>query len=114
MATKVDDQNFSHLLLRSVKEAQMHAKGKITLKSMQLDLPPEPPKYSKAKVKLLRRRLKVSQAVFAKILNVSPATVKAWELGTNVPSGTTTRLLQIIENDPVAFFAILAWDKETA
>jgi putative transcriptional regulator len=108
MGTKVKNQNFSDLLLKSVKEAHQHAKGKLTLKSEEINLPPEPPMYSKTKVKNVRTKLKLSQPVFAKILNVSPATVKAWELGTNPPKGTTARLLQMLENDPKAFFEILS------
>jgi putative transcriptional regulator len=47
--------------------------------------------------------LNVSQAIFAKILNVSVQAVRAWEQGDKTPKGTTTRLLQIIEKDPTYF-----------
>lgn len=105
---KVTNENFADLLLESVSQAHDHAKGKITLKTESLMLPPEPPKYSKTKIKKLRKELNVSQAIFAKLLNVSIQTVRAWEQGDNSPKGTTTRLLQLIENDPNYFVETLS------
>ncbi len=110
---KVTESNFSKLLIDSVKEAKDHAQGLITLNSESLTLPDEPPKYSKTKIKKIRKLLNVSQAVFAKILNVSVQTVRAWEQGDNVPKGTTTRLLQIIEKDPRYFLETIN-EKESA
>ena len=100
---KVTNENFADLLIESVDESVRHAKGKITLSSERLSLPPKPPKYSKTKIKRLRKTMNVSQSVFADLLNVSVKTVQAWEQGDNTPKGTTTRLLQIVENNPEYF-----------
>ena len=97
---KVTNENFADLLLESVEEAHEHARGKITLKTEMLSLLTRPPKYSKAKIKKIRKKLNVSQSIFSKILNISVTTVRSWELGTNQPSGATERLLEILENDP--------------
>jgi len=51
-------------------------------------------------IRLRRRRLKVSQHVFARLLNVAPATVQAWEQGRNVATGATLRLLRLAEKQP--------------
>ena len=101
---KITNQNFGELLLTSAQEALDHSSGKITLKSEMLELPDEPPMFSKKRIKEIREKLlDVSQPVFATILACSPSTVKSWERGTNTPSGSTRRLLQIIERDPGHF-----------
>lgn len=101
---KVTKENFGDLLLTSANQALDHARGKITLKSESIQLPEEPPKFSKTRIKEIREQiLEVSQPVFATILACSPSAVKSWERGENTPNGATRRLLQLIENDPSYF-----------
>jgi len=52
--------------------------------------------YDAGKVKALRARLHLSQAVLASILNTSPSTVRKWEIGDKKPSGPSQRLLDIL------------------
>jgi len=52
--------------------------------------------YDAAKVKALRERLQLSQAVLASVLNTSPSTVRKWEVGDKRPSGPSQKLLDII------------------
>jgi putative transcriptional regulator len=49
------------------------------------------------KIKALRQSFGVSQPVFAAYLNVSPATVKAWEQGAKTPTGASLKLLNLVE-----------------
>lgn len=49
---------------------------------------------------LRKDKLKVSQSVFAELLNVSVHTVHAWEQGRNRPSGVALRLIRLIEAKP--------------
>jgi len=49
------------------------------------------------KIRTLRKRHKVSQPVFAAYLNVSAATVKAWEQGAKRPTGASLKLLNLVE-----------------
>ena len=49
------------------------------------------------KIRTLRKRHKVSQPVFAAYLNVSAATVKAWEQGAKRPTGASMKLLNLVE-----------------
>ena len=58
------------------------------------------PAYGAKKIANLRKQLHMSQPLFADVLNVSPAAVKAWEQGQNEPGGATLRLLQIAEAHP--------------
>jgi putative transcriptional regulator len=53
--------------------------------------------YDAAKVKALRERLQVSQAVLASVLNTSLSTVRKWEVGDKRPSGPSQKLLDLIE-----------------
>jgi len=56
-----------------------------------------PPKYDANQIRELRRRLNVSQPVFAGMLNVSGSTVRAWEQGQRQPDGPTLRLLEVAD-----------------
>lgn len=47
-------------------------------------------------IKAIRKREKVSQPVLAKFLNVSPSSVKHWEIGDKHPSGAALRLLNLV------------------
>jgi putative transcriptional regulator len=57
-----------------------------------------PKNYTSRDVIRIRKKLRVSQAVFAYLLNASESTVKKWEIGVKEPGGANCRLLQIIEN----------------
>ena len=52
---------------------------------------------SPTKIKKIRRCSGVSQAVFAKIINVSVAAIKQWERGERKPSGAALKLLNLVE-----------------
>jgi DNA-binding transcriptional regulator YiaG len=56
----------------------------------------KPPEFSSAKVRKLRQRLGMSQAVFAQVLAVSPKTVELWERE-GVKTPMARRLLETIE-----------------
>ena len=54
-------------------------------------------KVLKAKeIKHIRVKIKVSQAVFAKLLNISPETVRKWEQGDRHPTGSSLKLLNLV------------------
>lgn len=53
-------------------------------------------------IKKLRLREKISQPVFAHLLNVSPSTVKHWEIGDKQPCGAALKLLNIVANKGLA------------
>lgn len=78
----------------------LHAAGFIDKRSMQrydaLCLEPVPD-YSSAKIRALRARHKLSQAVFASVLNTSLSTVRQWEIGDKRPSGPSLKLLNLLD-----------------
>ena len=51
-------------------------------------------------VKKIREKIKMSQGVFAKLLNVNSSSVKQWEQGKRNPSGSTKVLLELLKKDP--------------
>ena len=64
----------------------------------------KPPQYDADRVRAIRKRLDVSQALFAEALNVSTSTVRSWEQGQRVPDGPSRRLLEVADRDPAVLF----------
>jgi len=63
-----------------------------------------PPEYTPERVLAIRTSVaKMSQAVFASVLNVSVSTVQKWEspVANKRPSGAAAKLLQIVETKGV-------------
>jgi putative transcriptional regulator len=55
------------------------------------------PEYSSRKIRALRTRHRLSQAVLASILNTSLSTVRQWEIGQKRPSGPSLKLLHLLD-----------------
>ena len=62
----------------------------------------QPTAFTEKRILEIRRSLGVSQEEFAHLLNVSLATVRAWEHGVWPPDGAAERLLSIVERRPEA------------
>lgn len=89
-------------LMESLTSVIEHESGKIDLRTTEVEILDLPPRLSGRKIKSLRENvLGVSQPVFAKLIGVSPAAVKAWEQGSKKPSGSARRLMEIVEKEPV-------------
>ncbi len=69
--------------------------GKTMRQYDELCLPPVA-NLSADAIKQVRIKNKVSQSLFAKLLNVSISTVKQWELGKRHPHGASLKLLNIV------------------
>jgi DNA-binding transcriptional regulator YiaG len=75
-------------------------KGKV-LTVREVHLPPRPkPMGPKEIVRLRKRKLGVSQRVFARLANTAPQTIHAWEQGRAKPSGSALRVLHIFDDRP--------------
>jgi putative transcriptional regulator len=83
-----------------LEEGILHAKGEITLKTTTLELPDRPPEVNAEELAKLRLASGMSQAVFARLLNVSPKTVQSWEQGHRKPSQAALRLIQVFRQNP--------------
>ena len=51
-------------------------------------------------IRMLRKKIRMSQSVFAKLLNVNPSSVRQWEQGKRTPSGATKVLLELLKRNP--------------
>jgi DNA-binding transcriptional regulator YiaG len=70
----------------------------LDLRSVKLPTAPKPMKP--AEIKEMREKLNASQALFAKLLNVSSNAVESWEQGARAPRQATLKLLYIARNNP--------------
>lgn len=59
-----------------------------------------PVSLSAIEIQQIRKSLKVSQSVFAKLLNVSLSSVRQWEQNLRKPSGSTMILLELLQKKP--------------
>lgn len=69
----------------------------ITMRIMDSICLPKKPMLSAAKIKMIRGKTRMSQPVFAQFLNVGATTVAQWEQGKKSPSGSSARLLDVID-----------------
>ena len=100
----MDEKMFKELLT-GARQMRDHAAGKKVVGVREVVREVKPPRpMTKNDIAELRRRLDVSQSAFAVLLNTSAATVRAWEQGTNKPSGAALRLLAIARKNPKALF----------
>ena len=66
---------------------------------------PRVPKYSPQKIRTIRARYNISQAVMAAMLNASLSTVRQWEIGRKRPSGPAARLLSVLDRKGLEAFS---------
>lgn len=85
-------------LKSGLEEGISHAKGEQKLKTTLV--PEKPPEIDRATLVALREAAAMSQAVFAKVLNVSAKTVQSWEQGAREPSMASCRLIQVFCERP--------------
>ena len=76
---------------------QAGAMDQVTLREFErLCRPPVEP-LKPEEIKQIRENSRVSQAVFARLLNTSTSTVQKWEIGQKRPTGTALKLLHLVQ-----------------
>jgi len=96
----MSDDDFAELR-QSLTEVLQFSRGERTdLRTTRRLLPPAPEPMDSRDIVALRHHIKLSQAVFAKLLNVSKKTLEAWEYGTRTPGDAALKLLRIAEKHP--------------
>ena len=78
---------------------------KRTLRDIESMCLPTVRDLSAKQIRALRQRTRLSQAVFAAILNTSVSTVQKWEVGEKRPSGPSLKLLNVIERKGIEVLA---------
>ncbi len=86
-----------------LEDAIAYHRGTRLLTVRDIELAPPHPMGAK-EVLAVRARFRVSQAAFARILNVSPRTVQAWETSARRPSDAALKLLSVAKKHPEALF----------
>ena len=77
-----------------------HTDGALDKQTMrEFDVLTVPPvqELTAKQIRAIRTRSRVSQAVFATMLNTSVSTVQKWEIGEKRPSGPSLKLLNVIQ-----------------
>jgi putative transcriptional regulator len=69
---------------------------KTTMREFDVLLLPKVRSYSPLQIKALRKRSKLSQAVFAAYLNVTTSSLQKWEAGAKKPNGAALKLLDMV------------------
>jgi putative transcriptional regulator len=96
----MSDELFGELM-QSLDQALQYSRGEqISARTTVLPAPPKP--MSRQEIIKLRERFNCSQAVFARLLNVSVKTLQAWEQGVRVPSDAALKLLTVAKHHPGA------------
>lgn len=79
--------------------ADLHASGvmdDLTMEKVRLMRFPAKKTYSPSEIQRIRSLAKMSQSVFALLLNVGKSTVVKWEKGDRRPAGPAMRMLQLL------------------
>jgi len=75
-------------------------KGGLKLDLRSVEIPPRPKPMKGSDIRALRESLNASQALFARLLNVSSNAVESWEQGVRQPRQATLKLLHVARKNP--------------
>jgi putative transcriptional regulator len=106
--SSVKEVEFSaELLLQSLRGHADHLEGKkkLTMRLTRVALPNPIKGLRPREIMSIRKKLNVSQPVFAALLNVPLATERSWEQGKRKPSGAALRLLDLARQKPKILLA---------
>ncbi|WP_116964242.1 helix-turn-helix domain-containing protein [Fastidiosibacter lacustris] len=78
---------------------------KTTLRELTEVETPTVYEYTGDDIKAIRERQNVSQAVFAKFLNISPAMVKSLEQGTRQAKGAILKLINLVDENGLKYLS---------
>ena len=70
-----------------------------------VEIPPRPKPLKAAEIQAMRAAMNASQALFARLLNVSSNAVESWEQGIRQPRQATLKLLHIARKNPSALLS---------
>ena len=87
-------------LIEAMQEIVDYSEGKIDLRTSKFSISPVCEAISADEIKATRKKLGMSQGVFAIVLGVSKKTVESWEVGRYTPDGAARRLISVMRTDP--------------
>ncbi len=89
-------RNLFEEISESIESFRDHSKGKVTLKSTELDTLPEP-SITGEEIRALRKRLNVSRAVMASMLRIKTRKLEKWEQNISSPSQEAAILIKLVD-----------------
>jgi DNA-binding transcriptional regulator YiaG len=98
MTLDYENMSLAEQIKSGLRDSIAFTRGQLALPTTRLPAPPPPIRATG--IIRIRKRLNMSQNVFAATLNVSPKTVQSWEQGVRRPSQGTLRLLEIFDRQP--------------
>ncbi|MEM9243485.1 MAG: DNA-binding transcriptional regulator [Pseudomonadota bacterium] len=84
----------AHVIAKDLHE--VGAIDQVTMREFDADCLPRVKDLTANQIRKIRTGQKVSQVVFAKILNTTPSTVRQWEQGQKHPRGVSLKLLNLV------------------
>lgn len=96
------DKKLLEELTKSVRQAGAIARGAAK--------PSRRREFTPSRIRAVRERTEMSQAQFARLLNVSVKTLQNWEQARREPTGPAKALLRIVEKEPVVAIKALRTD----
>lgn len=88
-------KNLTQTLVDSAKELGFE---KATVDKLELLNVPKVKQLTANDIRRIRDKMKASQGVFARYLNVNPSTVQKWEQGSVRPQNAALKLLNLIND----------------
>jgi len=86
-------------LMQGVGEMAEHREGKITLRQQTVEMRPAP-EITAQEIIALRKKLRMSQAVFARHIRTNPATLRNWEQEKSTPNHQAALLIRLVAQYP--------------
>lgn len=86
-------------LMQGVGEMAAQREGKITLRQTILEARPAP-EVTAEEIVALRKKMKMSQAVFARRMRTSTETLRNWEQEKSKPNAQAALLIKLVEQYP--------------
>ena len=96
----VSEETFAELMESAGQALDYEHGAREGYRVTRVAVPKPPQPMSSREIARIRKRLNYSQAIFARVLNVSTKTVQAWEQGARVPSDAALKLLTIAKKHP--------------
>lgn len=96
------DKKLFEELTKSVRQAGAITRGEAR--------PSRHREFTPSRIQAVRERTELSQAQFARLLNVSVKTLQNWEQARREPTGPARALLRIVEKEPAVAIKALRTD----
>lgn len=93
------NRNLFSELMQGVSEMAEHREGKITLRQHAVEMKPAP-KVTAQEIVQLRKKLRMSQVVFAHHIRTNPATLRNWEQEKSTPNHQAALLIKLVAQYP--------------